>query len=34
MPKSEEIILEFNKGLKQIKEDGTYDSIVKRFGFM
>ncbi len=29
MPKSNEIVLEFNKGLKQIKEDGTYDSIME-----
>jgi len=34
MPKSKEIILEFNKGLKIIKENGTYDLIMKKYGLL
>ncbi|MCG8636812.1 MAG: transporter substrate-binding domain-containing protein [Desulfobacterales bacterium] len=29
----EKIIADFNRGLKMIKEDGTYDEIVKKHGF-
>lgn len=31
MPKSKEIILNFNKGLKKIKENGTYDLIMRKY---
>ncbi|MCP3921213.1 MAG: amino acid ABC transporter substrate-binding protein [Desulfobacterales bacterium] len=33
MVNSEEVILKFNKGLTQIKKDGTYNSIMAEFGF-
>lgn len=33
MAGSAEIIAEFNKGLALIREDGTYDEIMKRYGF-
>jgi len=34
MPKSKEIILEFNKGLKIMKENGTYDLIMKKYDLL
>lgn len=34
MPKSKEMILEFNKGLKIIKENGTYDLIMKKYDLL
>ena len=33
MPESLEIISQFNKGLAQIKKDGIYDAIMKKYGF-
>jgi len=33
VPEHKQIIEDFNKGLKMIKEDGTYDKILKKHGF-
>jgi len=34
MPKSKAIILEFNKGLKKMKENGAYDLIIKKYDLL